>query len=238
MKKIVLVLAWFCCLTVMAQAEIAKYCMSYSDFVNGNWKPVEELTEGRTKQACQLKNRNNHYDFRTGDKAADKVLKKEAFAVMYGDQLFVNCRNLRNKGASLDVTGYSQAVRYDQDKVCVMAYKIDDPSFLLGIGLEIASVSVDNDAVSVGLGAAAIGTMIGNDFLSKTVCYLVDCDADVKGKIHVTRMNDQYMENLLNDDAPLLEKYQAVRTKRSRQSSANVIPILMEKGLVTSFATK
>ena len=45
------------------------------------------------------------------------------------------------------------------------------------------------------------------------------------------------MENLLNDDAPLLEQYMAIHSKRSRQSSANVLPILMEKGLVTSFAT-
>ena len=156
---------------------------------------------------------------------------------MYGDQLFVNCRNLRNNGVCLDVSGYTQAVRYDQDKVCVMAYKIDDGSFLLGLGLEIASVCVDNKAAKVGLDAAAIGTMIGNEFLSKTVCYLVDNDADVKGKIPVTRMNDQYMKNLLNDDAPLLEQYMAIHNKRSRQSSANVLPILMEKGLVTSFAT-
>ena len=237
MKKIALVLAWFCCLAAMAQAGIAKYCMSYSDFVNGNWIPVEELTQGRTLQACQLKSLDNHYYFRTGDKTADKVLKKEAFAVMYGDQLFVNCRNLRNNGISLDVTGYTQAVRYDQDKVCVMAYKIDDASFLLGLGLEIASVCVDNKAAKGGLGAAAIGTMISNEFLSKTVCYLVDNDADPKGKIAVTRMNDQYMENLLCDDAPLLEQYNAIHNKRSRQSSANVLPILMEKGLVTSFAT-
>ena len=117
---------------------------------------------------------------------------------MYGDQLYVNCRNLRNNGVRLDVSGYTQAVRYDKDKVCVMAYKIDDGSFFLGIGLDVASVFVDNKAAKVGLGAAAIGTMIGNEFLSKTVCYLVDNDADVKGKIPVTRMNDQYMENLLN----------------------------------------
>ena len=51
-------------------------------------------------------------------------------------------------------------------------------------------------------------------------------------------MNDQYMENLLNNDAPMLEKYKAIDNKRDRQSAANVIPILMEKGLVTSFAMK
>ena len=188
MKKILVAIV-FCCLTLMAQAGIVKYCMSYSDFVNDNWIPVEELTQGRTKRACQLKSLDNHYYFRTGDKAADKVLKKEAFAVMYGDQLYVNCRNLRNNGVRLDVSGYTQAVRYDKDKVCVMAYKIDDGSFFLGIGLDVASVFVDNKAAKVGLEAAAIGTMIGNEFLSKTVCYLVDNDADAKGKFAVTRIN-------------------------------------------------
>ncbi len=238
MKKNVLVLAWFCCLTLMAQAGVAKYCMSYSDFVNGNWKSVDELTHGSTCQECQMKSYNHHFYFRTGNKEADKKLKKEAFAIMYGDQLFVNCRNLRNDGVCLDVTGYTQAVRFDKDKVCVMAYKIDDVSLLLGLSLDIASIFVDNKAVSIGLDLAATSCYIGNDFLSKTVCYLVDSDANMKGKIPVTRMNDQYMENLLNNDAPMLEKYKAIDNKRDRQSAANVIPILMEKGLVTSFAMK
>ena len=238
MKKNVLVLAWFCCLTLMAQAGVAKYCMIYSDLVKGNWKSVDELTHGSTCQECQMKSYNHHFYFRTGNKEADKKLKKEAFAIMYGDQLFVNCRNLRNDGVCLDVTGYTQAVRFDKDKVCVMAYKIDDVSLLLGLGLDIASIFVDNKAVSIGLDLAATSCYIGNDFLSKTVCYLVDSDANMKGKIPVTRMNDQYMENLLNNDAPMLEKYKAIDNKRDRQSAANVIPILMEKGLVTSFAMK
>lgn len=238
MKKNVFVLAWFCCLTLMAQAGVAKYCMSYSDFVNGNWKSVDELTHGHTSQACQIKSNNKHYYFRTGNKAADKKLKKEAFAIMYGDQLFVNCRNLRNNGSSLDVTGYTQAVRYDNDKVCVMAFKRDNASMLLGIGLDVASVFVDNRSVSIGMELGALGCYIGNDFLNRTVCYLVDNDANMNGKIPVTRMNDKYMENLLNNDAPMLEKYKAIGNKHNRQSAANVIPILMEKGLVTSFAMK
>ena len=40
------------------------------------------------------------------------------------------------------------------------------------------------------------------------------------------------MENLLSDDAPLFGKYMAVKSKHNRQSAANVLPILMEKGLV------
>ena len=55
MKKNVFVLALFCIVSMMANAEVAKYCMSYDDFVAGNWKSVDELTAGRTQQVCQMK---------------------------------------------------------------------------------------------------------------------------------------------------------------------------------------
>ena len=42
------------------------------------------------------------------------------------------------------------------------------------------------------------------------------------------------MELLRGDDANLLHEYMAITTKRNRQSAANVLPILMEKGLVAS----
>ena len=41
MKKSVFVLAIICFMTLTAQADVAKYCMSYSDFVAGNWKSVD-----------------------------------------------------------------------------------------------------------------------------------------------------------------------------------------------------
>lgn len=236
MKKNVFLLALFCCLTLMAQAEVAKYCMSYSDFVAGNWKSVDELTQGRTKRVCQLKSNDKQCRFKTGVKEVDKMLKKQAFAVMYGDHLYVNCRNLRANGYTLDISGYTQAVRYDNDKVCVMAYKNHDASTFLAIGLDLASCFVDNKAVRLGMEAGAVGCWIGNYYLSHAVCYLVDSDADEKGRIATTRMNDKFMENLLSDDASLLERYMATNSKRNRQAAANVLPILMEKGLVASNA--
>ena len=139
MKKNVLVLALMCCITLMAQAQGAKYCMTYSDFVSNNWKAVDDLTKGQTKQAVQLKNNsNNQVSFKTGVKEADNLLKKEAFAVMYGGHLYVNCRNLRNDDVPLDASNYTQAVRYGKNKVCVMAYKCHDASLLLGFGLGMA----------------------------------------------------------------------------------------------------
>lgn len=231
MKKNVFVLALFCCLSAMAQAQVVKYCMSYSDFVAGNWKPVEELTGGRTKQACQLKTIDNQVRLRTGDKEADKILKKQVFAVMYGDDLLVNCRNLRYNESCLDATGYGHAVRYDGNQLCVMAYKINDGAFLLGLGADVASFFTPT-AVSIGLNVGSSVLWLSRDYLNSMACYLVNSDANAKGKIPVTRINDSFMETLLAHDAPLLEKYKAIGSKRNRQSASNILPVLMEKGMV------
>ncbi len=234
MKKNVFILALFCCLTVMAQAQVAKYCMTYADFVAGKWNSVDELTKGR--QACQIKTDNKQVRFKTGDKAADKMLKKEAFAVMYGDQLFVNCRNLRCNDICLDVLGYTQAVRYDNDKICVMAYKCNDAAFVLELGTAVAGCLVDSKALSAGLWVTSGAIGFYNENMKTMACYLVDGSTTEKGKINATRINDSFMESLLASDAPLLEKYKAISGKRSRQSAANVLPILMEKGVVAMHA--
>ena len=235
MKKNVLVLVLFCCLSAMAKAQVVKYCMSYSDFVAGKWKPVESLTGGRTKQACQMKTVDNQVHLKTGDKEADKILKKEAFAVMYGGDLLVNCRNLRYKDVCLDASGYAHAVRYKGNKLCVMAYKINDAAFVLGLGADVASLFTPTP-VSVGLSVGSTAMWCCRDYLNSMACYLVDSDANEKGKIPVTRINDSFMENLLANDAPLLEKYMAIGSKRNRQSAANILPVLMEKGMVPMHA--
>ena len=236
MKKNVFVLALFCIVSMVANAEVAKYCMSYDDFVAGKWKSVDELTTGRTKQVCQMKNGDHCVYFKTGDKQSDELLKKDAFAVMYGKQLFVNCRNLRYKDISLETSKYVQAVRYDKDKLCIMSYRTDGLTALASVGTLVAGVLVDNTAVSLGLFGASIGCDIANSKLSDFACFLVDSGANEKGKTAITRINDDYMEKLLVNDTPLLDRYKAVKTKHNRQSAANILPILMEKGLVESAA--
>ena len=235
MKKNVFVSVLFCCLSLMAQAQVAKYCMTYADFVADKWTPVDSLTEGRSQQAVQMKFADNEVKFKTGDKEADKILRKDVFAVDYGGHLFVNCRNLRNNDIPLDISGYTQAVRYDNNKLCVMTYKINDAAFLLGFGADVASFFVSTP-VSLGLSATSTALWLCKDHLNSYVCYLVDTDTNAKGKTPVTRINDKFMEQLLADDTAMLGKYNAISGKKSRQSAANVLPILMEKGHIASNA--
>ena len=231
MKKSVFVLAIICFMTLTAQADVAKYCMSYSDFVAGNWKSVDELTEGRTRQACQIKSGDHCVYFKTGDKICDQILKKQVFAVMYGNQLYVNCRNLRYDDVILDTQNYVQAYPYAGNKLLIAVYHINDGAFLLGLGADVASVFTPL-GTSIALRGASTALWLGRHQLNSFRCYLVDTDANEKGRYPVTRINDEFMEKLLANDAHLLARYKAVSKKSERQSAANVLPILTEKGLV------
>ena len=236
MKKNVFVLALFCFVSMMANAEVAKYCMSYEDFVADNWKSLDELTAGRTKQVCQIKSGDHGvFYFKTGDKQSDKVLKKEAFAVMYGQQLFVNCRNLRNN-VGLETSKYVQAVRYDKDKLCLLAFKTDGVTAVAAFGTAAVGLFAGNTATRLGFTSTSIALGIANESLSNLKCYLLDGTVNQEGKTAITRINDDFMDQLLVNDTPLLERYKAVKAKHNRQSAANILPILMEKGLVESAA--
>lgn len=236
MNKKVLVSTLLCIVSMAASAEVAKYCMSYEDFVAGNWKSVDELTAGRTQQVCQMKTGDHCVYFKTGDKESDNLLKKDAFAVMYGKQLFVNCRNLRYNDVSLETSKYVPAVRYDKKKLCIMSYRTDALTALASVGTLVAGVLVDDTALSLGLLGTSIGCDIANSKLSDLSCFLVDSSANEKGKTAITRINDDFMEKLLANNSTLLNRYKAVKAKHNRQSAANILPILMEKGLVESAA--
>ena len=73
--------------------------------------------------------------------------------------------------------------------------------------------------MSLTLLGTSIGCDIANNKLSDLACFLVDSGANEKGKTAITRINDEYMEKLLVNDAPLLERYKAVKAKHNRQSA-------------------
>lgn len=63
-------------------------------------------------------------------------------------------------------------------------------------------------------------------------CFLIDGKAEADGCYTATRMDDSFVEQLLKDDDLLLRRYKAVDSRRKRQSAANVLPVLIEKGLI------
>lgn len=226
-----LFIAIFCCLAMTAKADEPKFCMSYADYVAGKWSTIESLTEGRSKQACQIKANDNEFKFKTGDKQADALLKKQAFAISYGGQLYVNCRNLRNNDIPLEKSGYAQAYKFDGNKLCVTVYHINNTALMASLGADVAWFFVDTPA-RIALSATSLGLAIASPLLNNYRCFVVDSNANEKGRYAVTRMNDEYMTKLLANDTAMLDKYNAVSKKIQRQSAANVLAILVEKNLV------
>ena len=232
MKKFAMMMM-ACCMPMMMMAQGAKYCMTYADYKANNWKTVESLVNGRTEQMPQIKQDGGEYKVKSGDKDADRILKKEAFAITFGKQLYVNCRNLRYDDVILDTQNYVQAYPYAGNKLLIAVYHINDGAFLLGLGADVASVFTPL-GTSIALRGASTALWLGRHQLNSFRCYLVDTDANEKGRYPVTRINDEFMEKLLANDAHLLARYKAVSKKSERQSAANVLPILTEKGLVPS----
>jgi len=234
MKKIFIlsVILTVCNLFANASNIDAKYCLTYEDFVADRWTPIDSLTNGNTKQLCQIKFEDNQYKVKTGDRKADAFLRKEALAVQYGGHLYVNCRNLRCDDARLNVTNFAQAYRYDGDKLCVVAHWYNKGLLFAGIVAESIAFSSTSIPVEVSSIAASEAVWLTYNKWNNFRCYILENGADEKGKSAVTRITDEQMEVTLSDTPELLERYKALDKKGARQSASNIVPFLQEKGLV------
>ena len=143
----------------------------------------------------------------------------------------MNCRNLRCKDIILDTQQYVQAYPYAGNKLLIAVYHINDGAFLLGLGADVASIFTPLGP-SIALQTASTALWLNRSKLNSYRCYLIDTDANEKGRYAVTRIDDAYMTKLLSDDAHMLARYNAVSSKRERQSASNVLAVLSEKGLV------
>lgn len=230
MKKL-FVMMMVSCLPTMMMAQSAQYCMTYSDYKTHNWNTIESLVDGRSEMIPQIKMDETDFKVKSGDKQADRILKKEVFAISFGKNLYVNCRNLRCNDIILDTQQYVQAYPYAGNKLLIAVYHINNSAFLLGFGADVASIFTPL-GTSIALKSASAALWLSRSKLNSHRCYLIDTDANEKGRYPVTRIDDDFMAKLLSDDAHMLARYNAVSSKRERQSASNVLAVLTEKGLV------
>lgn len=227
-----LVLIIVCVLPMVSMAaDVAKYCMTYADYVADRWTPVDSLLQGRTLQLCQLEYKSNGYKIKTGDKEADKILKEQVFAVCYGKWIFVNCRNMRYNGSPLDTKNYIRAFRYNGNMLGMAIVRSNTATILTEMCLDVTSYFVPL-GVSIALGISSWTLDLTSANLRKCRCFFIDRDSDPNGCYSVTYMNDEYIQCLLVDDFHLLERYMTISKKKRRQSAANVLPVLISKGLI------
>ena len=228
-----------CLMTLTMQAQ-TKVCMSYADFKAGQWKPYESLTEDKKPDSCRVKYDGMEFSIKTDDKEVNKVIKKDVFMMSIDNQLFINQRTLRDEdGAILPVNNYLRALPYKGGKLCVVSYKVTlgDVLDLVNVGLDIALLATGHYTMG-GLFLAADLLLTNDNLMEHHVLYLIEKGPDEKGKIQMTRINDQFMEKLLRDDPTTFEQYYGRQKKGNRQSAANILPILVKKGLIEDYHHK
>ena len=156
------------------------------------------------------------------------------------NQLFINQRTLRDEdGVILPVNNYLRALPYKDDKLCVVSYHttFGDLLDLVNIGLDIALLATGHTT----WGSIFLATdllLTNDDLMEHHVLYLLDKGPNAKGKVIMTRINDQFMEKLLRDDPVGFELYFSRGTKGQRQSAANILPILVKRGLIQDYHHK
>ncbi len=227
------------CLTVTVKAQV-KVCMSYNDFKANQWKPYESLTEDKKPDSCRVKYDGVEFSIKTDDKEINQKLKNEVFLMSIDRQLFINSKTLRDDdGDVLPISHYTRALPYKGGKLLVVCYHVSLGSVLdmVNMGLDVALIATGHYTVG-GLFLAADMLLTNENLMESHVLYLLDKGPNEKGKILMTRLNDEFMEKLLRDDPVTFSKYQGRSKKGERQSAANILPILEKKGLIENYHHK
>jgi hypothetical protein len=240
MKQKILTLTMMLFAAVLSAQAQVKICMSYDDFKSNTWKPYSELLPGKEPDSCRVKYDGTEFSIKTSDKECNQAIKKNVFMMNIDNQLYINSRTLRDDdGGVLPISHYARALRYEGGKLLVVCYKVTlgDVLDLVNVGLDIGLLATGHYTAG-SLFLAADLLLTNDDLMERHILYLLDEGPNEKGKIRMTRINDQFMEKLLRDDPVAFEQYYGNNKKGVRQSAANILPILVKKGLISDYRHK
>lgn len=117
---------------------------------------------------------------KAGDSKIDSYLKKNAKFIICNDTLYIGCHYLRCENMKFG-NGFERA------------YKLNDSTFVF-TGVRIGSKE-NSELASMSFAFGLIGGLAkANQLVKKTACYVVTGD-----ETKVTRINKEYMDDLLTD---------------------------------------
>ena len=219
MKKSLLItlLAFLPLIAIMVSSQ-CRYCNTYEDFLEGHWEQVDTVYFSSHSKKHQVWVGGNDFTLKAGDKAIDKILKKKAFAVMQGDELYVNCCNLRFEKTSFG-KGYTKAIRMGENDLLLVNKMIGRDAQL--------------NAAMTGFFFGAIGAaLVAGDLAKQQVCYVISNGANKKGRITIQLIDDEYMHPIVQDDDQLHFEYWSEADRSKRIHASHVLPILEKAGLI------
>ena len=208
-------------LTSLTSSAQSRYCKTYEDFLEGRWEQLDTVYYDSHSKEHQAWWGGNDYTLTTGNKATDKILKNDAFAVMQGDSIYLNCRNLRYDKCRFG-NGYTKARRIGERSLLFV-------NRLIGRNQE-------KDIIVVGAAFGAIGAAItANKQMKNQVCYVISSGADEDGKIAIRPIDDHLMNQMIDNRVDLHDEYYAEKDLKKRRLASHVIPILEKSGLFDQY---
>ncbi len=223
MKRILLIFFILCQLSAHAQL---KYCRGTQEFRADEWitldKPIEVDQRSKSQKWWWG---GSEFKFTTGDKKIDKMLKNEAFVIMYEDSLYINCKRLKSSESISKRpfgVGYTKAFRFNEDNLLVVYPPVSSTNGVLGMTVLFGA-----------LAGAVTAAVAVNNALDNMVCYFVRTSYLADSKyVKVLRVDTELMENLLADDPELLKDYKSVEKKKVREGATNTLDIFERKGWI------
>ncbi|MBR1901847.1 MAG: hypothetical protein IJ826_02575 [Bacteroidaceae bacterium] len=195
-----------------------RFCRTYEDFKENKWEMLDTIYCKTHTKTHKFFWGGNDFSLTTGDKATDKIIGKEAFAVKQGKKLFVNCRNLAHQKIPFG-KGYAKAMEMGQDTLFIIYTKL---------GKETREQQM---AAQMALGAIGAGIAAGQQALQQ-VCYLITTDTYNRGpKNNVTMIGDKEMKKFLGVTSDLYGEYISEYDPEKRLKPEHIYPILKKAGL-------
>lgn len=211
MKKLFIITCFL--LTIMTIHAQAKYCDNDADFVGNKWKEIPNVGIVYKKDGI------NDYgiSFETGNKEADKFLKKSNYYIMWNDTLYINTKRAMQSLGSEAGDGYAKAI-----------VLTDDRFFFLGPPTKsILVVPYGGGAIGGAIGGAMSGLAMGlMRATAPSPCYIYNM---LTGSSHVIDID--YMKKLMKNSPDLWKQYK--KEKRKVKQDPEVIKEYLRKlGLI------
>lgn len=190
-----------------------KYCNSNEELAAGEWKTADSVTVITKTRNQQMWWGGNDFRFDSHDKQVKKLLKKDAFAIMYGDTLLLNTRPYKDRGCAFG-NGYARAFKMSDGHLLLTYLNVKEMTSRATIGGMFGLIGA--------LATAAASKKVA----SQNVCYVI-----TPGNKKALIVDEKLMAVLLNDYQPLLDEYRSVE-KKKRLHAETVMPLLKKAGLL------
>ena len=178
-KKQLFISAMMLLMSVSVSAQ-CRYCNTYEDFIENRWEQLDTIMFVGRSKSRQLWWGGNDFTLTTGDDALDKKLKKNAFVVMQGDSIYLNCHNLRCD-KSVFGNGFTKAMRIGENS------------------LMFVNMLVGKEAMSGAMFGAIGGAIAASKQMKQQVCYVISNGADKKGHIEARLIGDELMDQMIEN---------------------------------------